>query len=85
MTENATSSIAVDPVPPPISTAVSNRITVREIAKRLAIGRQAVYRMLAEHIIPGVRVGARWIVTRYAYEQWERSAGMAPNSTEKIQ
>jgi excisionase family DNA binding protein len=48
------------------------RITVPEIAQRLAIGPQSVYRMLEQGIIPGIRLGHRWIVGRYAYTQWER-------------
>jgi len=52
------------------------RISVPEIARRLRIGRQAVYSMLEQGIIPGVRLGRRWIITRHAYEQWERSCGM---------
>jgi hypothetical protein len=32
--------------------------------------------MLEQRIIPGIRLGRRWIVTRYAYEQWERTCGM---------
>jgi excisionase family DNA binding protein len=51
-------------------------MSVDEIAKRLAIGRLAVYAMLQHGIIPGIRLGRRWIVTGYAYEQWERTAGM---------
>ena len=54
----------------------SNRISIPEIARRLSIGRQAVYSMLEKHIIPGIRLGKRWIVTRHAYETWERTAGM---------
>jgi len=54
---------------------VASRISVREIAQRLTIGRQAVYAMLEQRIIPGVRLGHRWIVTRHAYEQWERTCG----------
>lgn len=52
------------------------RITVSEIAKRLDIGRLAVYAMLEKEIIPGIRVGRRWIITWHAYEQWERTCGM---------
>jgi excisionase family DNA binding protein len=58
-----------------LPTAVSSRITIPEIAERLAIGRQAVYAMLEQRIIPAIRLGKRWIVTRHAYENWERSAG----------
>ncbi len=56
----------------------NGRISVPEIAKRLDIGRLAVYAMLEQRIIPGIRLGRRWIVTRYAYEQWERTCGMRP-------
>jgi excisionase family DNA binding protein len=53
----------------------SGRISVPEIAKRLDIGRLAVYAMLEQKIIPGIRLGRRWIVTRHAYEQWECTCG----------
>ncbi len=51
------------------------RITVPEIARRLSVGRLTVYAMLEEKIIPGIRLGRRWIITRHAYEQWERTCG----------
>ena len=54
----------------------SARITVPEIAQGLGIGRLAVYSMLEQRIIPGIRLGRRWIVTRHAYEEWERTCGM---------
>jgi excisionase family DNA binding protein len=50
-------------------------IQIPEIAKRLGIGRLKVYAMLEAGIIPGIRFGRKWIVTRYAYEQWERTCG----------
>jgi excisionase family DNA binding protein len=53
----------------------SSRITVPEIAHRLDVGRLAVYSMLGQGIIPGVRVGRRWIITRRAYDHWERTCG----------
>jgi excisionase family DNA binding protein len=52
------------------------RITVDEIARRLDIGRLAVYTMLEQGIIPAIRLGRRWIVTRHAFENWERTCGM---------
>jgi excisionase family DNA binding protein len=51
------------------------RITVPEIAQRLDIGRLKVYAMLEQGILPGVRVGRQWIVTRHAYSEWERTCG----------
>lgn len=52
------------------------RITVPEIARRLGVGRLGVYAMLEQRIIPAVRLGRRWIITRHAYQQWERTCGM---------
>lgn len=46
-----------------------------EIARRLKIGRMAVYLMLEKGIVPGVRLGRRWIITRHAYLAWERTCG----------
>ena len=51
------------------------RISVPEIAQRLRIGRLTVYSMLEQGIIPGVRLGRRWIVTRRAYLTWEETCG----------
>lgn len=53
------------------------RMTVEEIARRLDIGRMAVYAMLEQGVIPAIRLGRRWIVTRHAFENWERTCGMA--------
>jgi excisionase family DNA binding protein len=53
----------------------SNRISVPEIAKRLSVGRLAVYSMLEKGVIPAIRLGRRWLITRYAYLAWERSCG----------
>ena len=39
-------------------------------------GRIAVYTMLEQGIIPAIRLGRRWIVTRHAFENWERTCGM---------
>jgi excisionase family DNA binding protein len=58
----------------------SNRISVQEIARRLNVGRLAVYSMLEQGIIPAVRLGRRWIITRHAYQQWERTCGMQPGA-----
>ena len=51
------------------------RISVPEIARRLNIGRQGVYAMLEQGMIPAIRLGRRWIITRHAYERWERTCG----------
>lgn len=57
--------------------SASNRISVPGIGRRLSIGRLAVYSMLEQRIIPGVRLGRRWIITRHAYLTWECTCGMA--------
>ena len=49
-----------------MTTCTGGRISIPEIAARLEIGRLAVYDMLERGIIPGVRLGRRWIITRYA-------------------
>lgn len=54
---------------------IGNRITVPEIAQRLGVGRQLVYAMLERGLIPAIRVGRPWIVTRHSYETWERNCG----------
>ena len=54
----------------------SSRMSIREIAKRLSVGRLAVYMMLEKGMIPGIRLGRRWIVTRHAFKEWERTCGM---------
>ncbi len=55
---------------------MKNRLSVMEIAERLDIGKMAVYAMLESGALPGIRVGKRWLVTRFAYEQWERTCGL---------
>jgi excisionase family DNA binding protein len=55
---------------------MSSRMLIPEIASRLSVGRLAVYTMLEQGIIPAVRLGRRWIVTRQAFENWERTCGV---------
>jgi excisionase family DNA binding protein len=63
-----------------LANSPSSRITVLEIARRLNVGRLAVYSMLEQGIIPAVRLGRRWIITKHAYQQWERTCGMQPGA-----
>jgi excisionase family DNA binding protein len=60
----------------PEAQTISIRMTIPEIARRLNIGRLAVYAMLEQGLLPGIRIGRRWLVTRYAFESWERTCGM---------
>jgi hypothetical protein len=32
--------------------------------------------MLEQGLLPGIRLGRRWIVTRSAFEAWEKTCGM---------
>jgi excisionase family DNA binding protein len=57
------------------------RLSVREIAKRLGLGERAIYAMLEQKIIPGIRIGQRWLITRHAYGIWEQTCGL-PASTQ---
>jgi excisionase family DNA binding protein len=61
---------------PTTENSPSSRISVLEIARRLNIGRLAVYSMLEQGIIPGLRLGRRWIITRQAYMTWESTCGL---------
>jgi excisionase family DNA binding protein len=56
------------------------RMTPKEVAQRLSIGTRAVYAMLEQGILPGIRIGQRWLITRHAYEEWERTCGMPPSA-----
>jgi excisionase family DNA binding protein len=72
----ANSRLASIPLP-----RVRNRLTVAEIAQKLGIGRVAVYRMLEKGVLPGIRVGRNWLVTRQAYERWESTCGLEQNGS----
>jgi excisionase family DNA binding protein len=61
------------------------RMTVEEIARRLDIGRLAVYTMLEQGIIPAIHLGRRWIVTRQAFENWEQTCGMPTGLQRKVE
>jgi excisionase family DNA binding protein len=60
----------------PSEVVPAGRISVEEISQRLNVGRVGVYRMLEEGLLPGIRLGRRWIITRPAFELWERTCGM---------
>ena len=66
----------IDSTHPSVTPTGSSRVSVPEIAERLDLGRMAVYALLEQGIMPGIRLGRRWIITRQAYEQWERTCGM---------
>jgi excisionase family DNA binding protein len=51
-------------------------MTPKEVAQRLHVGTRAVYCMLEQGILPGIRLGKRWLITRHAYDEWERTCGL---------
>lgn len=60
----------------PSEVVPASRLSVEEISRRLNVGRLAVYSMPESGILPAIRLGRRWIITRQAYEQWEQTCGM---------
>lgn len=55
-----------------------DRITIGEIA-----GKYAVYKALHEGIIPGVRMGNRWMVSRVSFQRWLETCGTVLAEKEK--
>ena len=51
------------------------RIKVTEIMERLNVSNATVYELLNRGEIPAIRLNRVWIISRYAYEQWERTFG----------
>jgi excisionase family DNA binding protein len=43
----------------PETRTISSRMSISEIARRLNIGRQSVYAMLEQGLLPGIRLAAR--------------------------
>ncbi|MCZ2156285.1 MAG: helix-turn-helix domain-containing protein [Bryobacterales bacterium] len=50
-------------------------ISVSEISERLGICEETVYDMVRKHVIPNIRHGHRFIISRAAYERWEATIG----------
>ena len=63
-----------------IQPASRSRMTIEELSQRLGVGKKAIYKMLQLGKIPSIRGGegetSRFIVTRHAFEQWEKTCGM---------
>jgi excisionase family DNA binding protein len=54
-------------------------MTVTEMAQDLRVGKPRVRQMLKDGTIPSVRVGARYIVSRMAFDRWLENLGMEQN------
>jgi len=83
MSEMITSVTSTEP-DKALSARPGSRIRVEEIARRLSIGRQTVYVMLDRGIVPAIRLGQRWLITRCAYEEWERRCGTCNRSVADV-
>jgi excisionase family DNA binding protein len=55
--------------------SAEGRISIDEMAAFLAVGKATVYAMLNQRIIPAIKVGKRFIVTRHAFNAWEQTCG----------
>ena|SRR5579871_1784704 len=53
-------------------------ITIPEIADRLDVCEETVYDLCKRHVIPSIRPGRRFIISRAAYEKWETTIGEKP-------
>ena len=53
-------------------------ITIPQIAARLGVCEETVYDLCKRHIIPSIRPGRRFIISRTAYEKWEATIGQTP-------
>lgn len=58
-----------------IATTLTSRVTVDEICRDLELGRTRVYELLEAKVIPNLRLGRTWLVTRHAYEEWKKTCG----------
>ncbi len=49
-------------------------LTPQEVARRLGIGKNAAYQMLAAGVIPHIRFGWKYLIPRSAFEEWLHAA-----------
>lgn len=75
-----------DPERSSASVTEKSTITVPEIVARSGIGRDAVYELLERGDIPATRLGPnrRWLISRRAYEQWERTFGSGEKASPRL-
>jgi excisionase family DNA binding protein len=58
-------------------------ITVPDMAQELGVGQRKVYEMLREKQIPNLRSGARYLVSRAAWDLWLSTLGIQQPSTSR--
>jgi excisionase family DNA binding protein len=59
-------------------------ITVPEISERLGICEDLIYGLLRSKAIPNIRYGRKYIVSRAAFEHWERTIGEESHTAPKV-
>jgi excisionase family DNA binding protein len=59
---------------------MSKRISVPEIVAELGVSENHAYKMLRDGIIPNVRAGRIYIVSRAAFYRWLDTCGEARNA-----
>lgn len=59
-------------------TAESARVTmtVLEVCKEVGRSRPFVTKLLNKKVIPNVKVGRSYIITRHAFAEWQRTCGV---------
>ena len=56
-------------------------ITVTDMALELGVGQRKIYAMLHENLIPHLRSGALYLVSRAAWDLWLSTLGIQQPST----
>ena len=58
-------------------------ITVADMALELGVGQRKIYAMLRENLIPHIRAGALYLVSRAAWDLWLSTLGIPQPSTSR--
>lgn len=58
-------------------------ITVAGMAMELGVGQRKIYAMLRENLIPHIRAGALYLVSRAAWDLWLSTLGIQQPSTSR--
>ena len=53
----------------------SEVLSVKQVARKLGIGINQAYEACEQNMIPCIRFGRRWIISRVAFENWLSTCG----------
>jgi excisionase family DNA binding protein len=56
---------------------VGGALTIDEAASLVGVDRKTAYACLRHGLLPGAKIGARWVVLRADLEEWLRDGGRA--------